>query len=222
MQVILLERIEKLGQMGDVVEVRSGYARNYLLPQKKALRATEENRLNFAEQRTELEATNLERRKDAEDISGKLDGLSVTLVRQAGEAGQLYGSVKARDVADVVGEAGFRLNRQQVNLDRPIKALGIHAVRVDLHPEVSVRVYVNVARSAEEAEVQAKTGRALIYRDEEVEDRAEVKTPDAATAKDPAPTPEEEAKEVPAEAAAGDEAKEVPAEAAPEDEAKPE
>jgi len=163
MQVILLERIEKLGQMGDVVNVKPGFARNYLLPQKKAMRATEENRRRFETQRTQLEAANLERRQEAAAVAAKMQGLSVTLIRQAGEAGQLYGSVNARDVAEAVVEGGFTIERHQVRLAPPIKTVGIHGVRVDLHPEVAVTVRVNVARSPEEAEVQAKTGEAVVH-----------------------------------------------------------
>lgn len=163
MEVILLQRIEKLGQMGDVVKVKPGYARNYLLPKKKALRATPENKARFEQQRAQLEATNLENRKEAEKVAEKADNLSVVLVRQAGESGQLYGSVSARDIADAVTDAGFRVTRQQINLDRPIKTVGLHPIRVDLHPEVSVKVTANVARSAAEAETQAKTGAAVIY-----------------------------------------------------------
>lgn len=169
MQVILLERIEKLGQMGDVVNVKPGFARNYLLPQKKAMRATEENRRRFETQRTQLEAANLERRQEAEAVAAKMQGLSVTLIRQAGEAGQLYGSVNARDVAQAVVEGGFTIERHQVRLAPPIKTVGIHGVRVDLHPEVSVTVRVNVARSPEEAEVQAKTGEAVVHAEVQAE-----------------------------------------------------
>lgn len=167
MDVILMERVESLGQMGDVVKVKTGYARNYLLPRGKAMRATEENRKQFETRRVHLEAANLERRSEAEAIAGKVNGITVVLVRQAGEAGQLYGSVNARDIAEAVSAAGFEVTRPQIRLDRPIKTLGLHDVRVSLHPEVVVSVTVNVARSEEEAELQAKTGRALIYREEE-------------------------------------------------------
>lgn len=162
MQVILLERIEKLGQMGDVVNVKPGYARNYLLPEKKAMRATDENRRYFEKQRTQLEAVNLERRQEAEAVAAKMEGLSVTLIRQAGEAGQLYGSVGARDIADAMLEAGFAVSRKQVKLAPPIKTVGVHDVRVDLHAEVAITVKANVARSPEEAEIQAKTGEAVV------------------------------------------------------------
>ncbi len=158
MQVILLERIEKLGQMGDVVKVKPGFARNFLLPQKKALRATEANLARFSEQRAHLEAANLVRRQEAEAISGKVEGLTVVLVRQAGETGQLYGSVSARDIAEAVSAAGVTIERRQVLMDRPIKMLGLHPVRIALHPEVVVTVTANVAKSPEEAEIQLKAG----------------------------------------------------------------
>jgi len=162
MEVILLERIEKLGQMGDVVNVRAGYARNFLLPQKKALRATEENKKQFEARRAQLEATNLERRTEAAKLGEKLDGLSVVIVRQAGDAGQLYGSVNARDIAVAVSGAGVTITRPQVGLQNPIKALGLYPVRVLLHPEVAVTVTANIARSEDEAKVQAKTGKAVL------------------------------------------------------------
>ena len=170
MEVILLQRIESLGQMGDVVNVKPGFARNYLLPQKKALRATEDNRRQFEERRAQLEADNLDRRTDAESVAGKMDDVSVFLQRQAGDAGQLYGSVSARDIAVAVTEAGFTVSRNQVQLDRPIKAIGLHTVRVDLHPEVTVLVTANVARSEEKAAIQSKTGRAVVHTDEEEEE----------------------------------------------------
>jgi large subunit ribosomal protein L9 len=168
--LILLERVEKLGQMGQVVKVKPGYARNYLLPQKKALRATKENLAYFETQRAQLEASNLQRKSEATEIAAKLEGLSVVLVRQAGESGQLYGSVSARDIAEAVTEAGFTVERRQVVLDRPIKTLGLHPVRVVLHPEVSVTVTANVAQSAEEAEMQAKGIDPLRMREEEEEE----------------------------------------------------
>lgn len=158
MEVILLERIEKLGQMGDVVKVKPGYARNYLLPQKKAMRATKANIDFFETQRSQLEADNLERRSEAEAVAGKLEGLSVTLIRQAGESGQLYGSVNARDLAQAITEAGATVARSQIILERVIKVLGLHPVRIRLHPEVAVTVTANVARSEEEARAQAETG----------------------------------------------------------------
>lgn len=155
-QVILLERVEKLGQMGQVVDVRPGFARNFLLPQKKALRATKENLAYFEKQRSQLEAQNLARKSEAEQVAQKLDGLSVVIIRQAGESGQLYGSVTARDIAQGVTEAGFTVGRGQIVLEKAIKTLGLYKQRVVLHPEVSVTVTVNVAQSAEEAEMQAK------------------------------------------------------------------
>lgn len=158
MDVILLQRIEKLGQMGEVVKVKPGFARNYLLPQKKALRATDENRARFEKQRTQLEATNLARRQEAEKISGQVDGLTVVVIRQAGETGFLYGSVSPRDISEAVTKGGVTIAREQVLLDRPIKMLGLHSVRVALHPEVIVTVTANVAKSAEEAEIQKKAG----------------------------------------------------------------
>ncbi len=167
MQVILLERIEKLGQMGDEVNVKPGYARNFLLPKHKALRATDTNRSHFESERAQLEAANLEQRGEAEKVGEKLDGLSVILVRQAGESGQLYGSVNARDIAAAVTEAGFTITRQQIDLAQPIKSLGLFDVSASLHPEVSVSVMVNVARSQEEARVQQQTGRAVTGMEEE-------------------------------------------------------
>jgi large subunit ribosomal protein L9 len=154
--VILLERVEKLGQMGQVVKVRPGFARNYLLPQKKALRATKENLAYFEKQRHQLEAQNLARRGDAEQVAKKLEGIAVVIIRQAGESGQLYGSVTARDISEAVTKAGFTIARGQVVLDKAIKTLGLYKQRVILHPEVSVGITVNVAQSAEEAEMQAK------------------------------------------------------------------
>jgi large subunit ribosomal protein L9 len=155
-ELILLERVEKLGQMGQIVKVKPGFARNFLLPQKKALRATEENLALFESRRVQLEAANLERRAEAAEVGGKLEGLQVVIVRQAGESGQLYGSVSARDIADAVTAAGFTIERQQVVLDRPIKNTGLHSLRIVLHPEVSVAITANVAQSAEEAEMRAK------------------------------------------------------------------
>jgi large subunit ribosomal protein L9 len=155
MQVILLERVAKLGQMGDVVKVREGYARNYLLPQGKALRASEANMQAFESQKAQLETRNLETRKEAEALSGKIDGTSYVVIRSASESGALYGSVTPRDIADALGEAGFTVERRQIVLNAPIKALGLHEVGVALHPEVEVTVTINVARSSEEAELQA-------------------------------------------------------------------
>ena len=156
MQVILLERVEKLGQMGDEVKVKDGFARNYLLPKKKALRATEANRAYFKTQKTQLEARNLERKKEAEGISGKLSGKTFVMLRQAGDRGQLYGSVSPRDIADVVTAGGFSVSRGQVPLDKAIKTIGLHEINVVLHPEVRVKVTINVARTEDEAERQAR------------------------------------------------------------------
>jgi large subunit ribosomal protein L9 len=155
MQVILLERIGRLGQMGDVVKVRPGFARNFLLPLGKALRATKDNLARFETERAQLEATNLQRKQEAEAVAKKLNGLSFVVIRQAGDTGQLYGSVSTRDIADGVTAGGFTIERAQVLLDRPIKNLGVHDVRIGLHPEVEAHVFVNVARTQEEAQRQA-------------------------------------------------------------------
>jgi len=155
-EVILLQRVEKLGQMGEVVKVRPGFARNYLLPQKKALRATKENRERFEHQRVELEAQNLKRREEAQRVAERVAGLSVVVIRQAGEAGNLYGSVSARDIAEACTAAGLSIGRPQVALEHPIKTLGLTEVRIILHPEVSIGVIVNVARSPVEAERQSR------------------------------------------------------------------
>lgn len=161
MEVILLERVEKLGQMGDIVTVRDGFARNFLLPQNKALRATASNKAAFEADKARLEAENLERRKDAEAVAAKMEGLKVVMVRAAGESGQLYGSVSSRDIAEAVTEAGVAIARTQVVLDRAIKTLGLHDVVIRLHPEVSKTVVVNIARSDAEAETQFATGSAV-------------------------------------------------------------
>ncbi|MGR3803855.1 50S ribosomal protein L9 [Marinibacterium profundimaris] len=155
MQVILLERVAKLGQMGDVVDVKPGYARNYLLLQKKALTASKANIAAFEEQKSQLEARNLETRKEAEALGEKLDGQQFIVIRQASDGGSLYGSVTTRDAADAATEAGFSIDRKQVNIPTPIKELGLHGVTVTLHPEVEVTMKLNVARSPEEAELQA-------------------------------------------------------------------
>jgi large subunit ribosomal protein L9 len=165
MEVILLERVAKLGQMGDTVRVRDGYARNYLLPRGKALRATKDNSARFEAQRAQLEARNLELKTEAEAVAGKLDGQSFIIIRQAGETGVLYGSVSTRDIAEAVTAEGFTVSRQQIVLNTPIKALGLHTVPVSLHPEVEVTVTVNVARSPEEAERQAR-GESVTTREE--------------------------------------------------------
>ena len=169
MEVILLERVEKLGLMGDVVNVKPGYARNYLLPKNKAISATATNKEQFENKRNEYEATNLETKNEAENIGKKLDGNLVTMVRQAGENGNLYGSVNARDVADGLVEIGFNVNRNQISLERPIKTVGLHPIKVALHPEVVVTVTANVARSEDEAKLQEKTGEAIIAAESETE-----------------------------------------------------
>tara|TARA_Y100001933_G_C18967137_1_gene550764 strand:- start:21 stop:698 length:678 start_codon:yes stop_codon:yes gene_type:complete len=214
MDVILLERIERLGQMGDVVTVKPGFARNYLLPRKKALRATEANRAVFDQQRAQLEAENLKHREEAERVAKGIAGLTVVIVRQASDSDQLYGSVTPRDIAAGITDAGVTADRRQIKLDRPIKTVGMHSVRVDLHPEVSVEVIVNVARTEEEAGFQAR-GEG-INRDGEIvnieEGAIEVETvfeegaaPEAeelAVAEDAAPEAETPAEEAGAEEAA--------------------
>jgi large subunit ribosomal protein L9 len=165
MEVILLERVAKLGQMGETVKVRSGYARNFLLPRGKALRASEGNKKHFETQRAQLEARNLERRKEAEVVGEKLNGQSFIILRQSGETGVLYGSVSTRDLAEIMTQNGFTVDRNQIALNQPIKTIGLHNVPVALHPEVEVRVTINVARSPEEAERQAR-GEAVTARDE--------------------------------------------------------
>jgi|SRR4051812_25968667 large subunit ribosomal protein L9 len=156
MEVILLERIGRLGQMGDVVRVKDGYARNFLLPSGKALRATDANRLKFERDRETLVERNAERRAAAQGDAGQIEGKSFVVVRQAGESGQLYGSVSTRDIADAASKAGTHVERNQVLLDSPIKAIGLHPVRIALHPEVVIEITVNVARSADEAAAQAR------------------------------------------------------------------
>ena len=156
MEVILLERIARLGQMGDVVRVRDGYARNFLLPQGKALRATDTNRKQFESQRADLETRNLERKVEAESVSSRIDGQSFIVIRQAAESGQLYGSVTPRDIVEAMDAGGFKVGRNQVALKQPIKSIGLHDIRIVLHPEVEVSVSVNVARSPDEAARQAR------------------------------------------------------------------
>lgn len=176
MEVILLQRVEKLGQMGELVRVKPGYARNYLLPQKKALRANKQNLVRFEAERAQLEAQNLKRREEAERVAERVHGLSVVIIRQAGESGSLYGSVTARDVAAAATAGGLTINRAQVVLEAPIKSLGVTKVRVMLHPEVSITVLVNIARSPEEAEKQARgeaVGMAAEMEEEEEEIAAE-------------------------------------------------
>ena len=173
MQIILLERIGRLGQMGDVVTVKDGFARNFLLPQGKALRATEANRKRFERDRAQLEARDLELKSEAQAVQGKLGGKSFIVIRQAGDTGQLYGSVSTRDIAAAVTEGGFSIERRQVMLDRPIKTLGLHEVRVQLHAEVEPRITVNVARSPDEAARQARgedvSSKAMSEAEEEAE-----------------------------------------------------
>ena len=155
MQIVLLERVAKLGQMGEVVEVRNGYARNFLLPQGKALRATEGNLKRFETERAQLEVRNLELKQEAEKVAAKLDGQSFVVIRSASDGGVLYGSVSPRDIADAATAGGFSLDRRQVTLDQPIKELGVHPVSISLHPEVDATITINVARSQDEAAIQA-------------------------------------------------------------------
>ena len=169
MQVILLERVEKLGQMGDEVRVKDGFARNYLLPQKKALRANKTNREYFQTQKAQLEARNLERKSEAQKIADKLEGKTFVLLRQAGDRGQLYGSVSPRDIADVITAGGFSVSRTQVPLDKAIKDIGLSPVNVVLHPEVRVKITLNVARTEDEAERQAR-GEDVLAEKTEVEE----------------------------------------------------
>ena len=166
MQVILLERIGRLGQMGDVVNVKNGYARNFLLPQKKALRATEENLARFEKNRAQLEARDLEMKKEAEAVAAKLGGQTFVVIRQAGDTGQLYGSVTPRDIAELVTAGGFTVDRRQFVLERPIKTLGVHPTKVTLHPEVIVQISLNVARTQDEADRQARGEDVTVVREE--------------------------------------------------------
>ena len=166
MEVILLERIGRLGQMGDVVKVKDGYARNFLLPKGKALRATKENRSRFETMKVELEAKNLEQRGEAEKVGEKLDGQSFTVLRQASENGQLYGSVSPRDLATLVETKGFKIERSQIALNTPIKTIGLHKVPISLHPEVEVSITVAVARNADEAERLARGEDITVARDQ--------------------------------------------------------
>jgi len=169
MDVILLERIERLGQMGDVVNVKPGFARNFLFPQKKALRANKENRTYFDSRRAELEATNIQRRDEALAVAKKMDGVKLVIVRQAGEGGQLYGSVSARDISDALTAQGFHVERTQVLLNAPVKVLGIFKTPVRLHPEVKIDVEFTVARSKEEADLKAAEAAQLLERAEDAE-----------------------------------------------------
>jgi large subunit ribosomal protein L9 len=171
MEVILLERVAKLGQMGEVVRVKDGFARNFLLPQGKALRATKDNRSKFEGMKAQLEASNLEQKKDADVVAGKLNGKSFIVVRQASDVGQLFGSVSARDIAALLTEGGFTVDRSQIQLQLPIKTIGLHTVPVALHPEVEVTITINVARNADEAERQAR-GENVTQRREETDQEA--------------------------------------------------
>lgn len=178
MQVILLERIGRLGQMGDIVNVKDGYARNFLLPQKKALRATDDNKKVFEGKRAQLEANNLEQKKEADAVATKLEGKSFVLIRAAGDTGQLYGSVSTRDIATVITAGGFTVDRNQVMLDKPIKALGLTAAKVQLHPEVSANITLNIARSEDEATKQMRGENVSVVKDEALE--LETFNPDSA------------------------------------------
>ncbi|MEL0205191.1 MAG: 50S ribosomal protein L9 [Alphaproteobacteria bacterium] len=173
MQIILLERVEKLGQMGDLVTVKPGYARNFLLPQGKAMRANKANLERFEAEKAQREADNLQRRGEAETEAKKMSGLAISMVRAASEMGQLFGSVTSRDIAEGVTEAGFTIQRSQVVMDKSIKTLGLHDIRVTLHPEVAVTVVVNVARSLDEAETQLKTGVAVTGGVQDVDDESD-------------------------------------------------
>ena len=167
MELILLEKVNNLGLMGDLVRVKPGYARNYLLPQKKALKNTEENRKYFEDKRVEIEARNLELRNEAQEVSEKIDGQSFIVIRSASETGSLYGSVTKRDIATAATESGLSIDRKQIELNRPFKEIGIYQVKVNLHPEVETSIYINIARTVEEAEAQTdageeETGEALV------------------------------------------------------------
>lgn len=198
MEVILLERIAGLGHLGDTVRVKDGYARNYLLPKGKALRANAANRARFEAERAQIEARNEERRSEAASLSERMEGLKLVAIRAAGETGQLYGSVTTRDIADLLAEAGFNIARSQVNLTQPIKTIGIATVEIQLHPEVTVPVSVNVARSADEAERQERgetlTSAAAIYGDDvdEAARPADFFDPDAEIEEEAAETPAED------------------------------
>jgi large subunit ribosomal protein L9 len=173
MEVILLERVGKLGQMGETVRVKDGFARNFLLPKGKALRATSENKARFETMKVDLEARNLERKGEADKVGAKLNGQSVVVIRQASETGQLYGSVSTRDIAGMLSDAGFGVDRTQVVLNAPIKAIGVHQVPVALHPEVEVTVTVTVARSADEAERLARGEDVISRRDRDEEEEVQ-------------------------------------------------
>jgi large subunit ribosomal protein L9 len=186
MEVILLERVAKLGQMGEVVRVKDGFARNFLLPQGKALRATKDNRAKFETMKGQLEVRNLELKGDAEKIGTKLDGQSFIVIRQASETGQLYGSVSPRDIVAIIGTGGFTVSRGQIALNTPIKTLGLHKVPIALHPEIEVSITINVARSADEAERIARGEDVIARRDE----RLVMATGEAAAAEDFFESPE--------------------------------
>ena len=198
MEVILLERVANLGQMGEVVRVKDGFARNFLLPRGKALRATQENRTRFETMKVELEARNLELKGDAQKVANKLNGQSFTVLRQAAEGGQLYGSVSPRDIAALASDRGFALSRSQIALNTPIKMIGLHKVPVTLHPEVEVTINVTVARNADEAQRIARGEDVTVLREEGAEIEAEAQRffePDAAEARRAGETPEEESTE---------------------------
>ena len=213
MEIILLERVEKLGQMGDVVKVKPGYARNFLLPQGKALRANKANLERFETEKSQREADNLARRSDAETEAGKMDGLAVSMGRAASEMGQLFGSVTSRDISEAVTEAGFTITRNQVIMEKSIKTLGLHETRVRLHPEVTVTVTVNVARSLDEAETQLRTGVAVTGMIDDEDEADEVEVAEVVVAEE-ASADEAPAEETSTEDAVADEA---PAEEASED-----
>ena len=201
MEIILLERVEKLGQMGDVVKVKPGYARNFLLPQGKALRANKANLERFESEKSQREATNLAQRSEAEAEAGKMENLAVSMVRAASEMGQLFGSVTSRDIADAVTDAGFTINRNQVLMEKSIKTLGLHDTRVRLHPEVTITVTVNVARSLDEAKTQLETGVAVTGMIDD--DDADIEDDYAPATREEAPAEEAATEEASAE---GDEA----------------
>ena len=211
MQVILLERVERLGQMGDVVKVKNGFARNFLLPRKKALRATKENIARFEKDRGQLEARNLELKTEASGVSKKVDGKSYVLIRQAGESGQLYGSVSTRDISDAVTAGGATVSRQQVLLDKPIKTIGLYQIKVQLHPEVRVTVTINVARNEDEAGRQARGENVTPTAIEEAKIAAEAMFESEDVAKAALHKDEEGAEEAPAEGEAAPKPKRVKA-----------
>lgn len=210
MQVILLERIAKLGQMGDVVKVKDGFARNFLLPKQKALRATPDNMARFENEKAQLEAKNLERKTEAEAVGEKLNGEAFVIIRSAGETGQLYGSVATRDIAEQITNGGFTIERNQVTLNKPIKTIGLHDVDVVLHPEVTVSVQVNVARSDEEAVLQAK-GEDLTGDQQFQDDDDAIAAEDVFESEELAKAAEEELSEAEPESDDGASAEETPA-----------